>query len=148
LNFPQDYGFSRWGPGVELETRKGRAIAILRGNGHDFADHGVLVDVIKMLSEVVWVANTMIGESALPHFRVPPDKRTKGMGVSALDQLDRTFNGDILCRREQNVNVVGHDYKGMQEIATLAVIAIKSLEKYSGIIVDDKQSAALPGAEG
>ena len=105
------------------------------------------MDIISMASEVVWVANTMIGESALPHFRVPPDKRTKRMGVSALDQLDGTFNGYIWCRREQNVNVVGHEYKGMQEIATLAAIAIKSLEKYTGIIVDDKQPAVLPGAE-
>ena len=53
--------------------------------GHEFTDHGILMNIISMVSEVVWVANPVIGESALPHFGVSPANGAKRMRVSALD---------------------------------------------------------------
>jgi len=43
------------------------------------------MNIVPMMNEVLSIANPMIGESALPHFRVSPDKSAERMGVCALD---------------------------------------------------------------
>jgi len=43
------------------------------------------MNVIKMVCEIIWIANPMIGKSALPHFGLSPAKSAERMGVSALD---------------------------------------------------------------
>src|SRR6266852_589672 len=82
---PQDCGFSRWGPRVELESRKRGAIPIRRTIGREFSGDRVLVNIISVVSEVVWIANPMIGESSLPHFGVSSANSAERVGVSALD---------------------------------------------------------------
>ena len=43
------------------------------------------MNVIKMVCEIIWIANSVIGKSALPHFGLAPAKSAEFMGVSALD---------------------------------------------------------------
>ena len=43
------------------------------------------MNVIKMVCKIVWVANSVIGKSALPHFDLSSAKSAERMGVSALD---------------------------------------------------------------
>jgi len=43
------------------------------------------MNIIPMVKEVLSIANPVIGESALPYFRVSPDESTEFMRVSALD---------------------------------------------------------------
>jgi len=51
----------------------------------NFAGNRILMNVIPMVREVLMVTNPMIGESALPHFGLSPDKSAERMRVSALD---------------------------------------------------------------
>ena len=55
------------------------------------------MNVIPMMNEVLSVTNPMIRKPALPDFRVAADQRPKRMRISALDQLDGTLDGHILC---------------------------------------------------
>jgi hypothetical protein len=82
-----------------------------------------------MMSEVVWIANTVIGESALPHFGTPPAKSAEGMRVSALDQLDGALYRYVLSRSKQYMDMIGHEDEGMQRVAALSAVAIKGLEE-------------------
>jgi hypothetical protein len=43
------------------------------------------MNVIKMICEIICIANPVVGKSALPHFGLSPTKSAERMGVSALD---------------------------------------------------------------
>ncbi len=43
------------------------------------------MNIVPMMNEVLSVANSMIGESALPYLGAAPDKGAKFMGICALD---------------------------------------------------------------
>jgi hypothetical protein len=92
-------------------------------------DHRILMNIVPMINEVLSIPNPMIGESALPHFRVSPNKSTKRVRVSALDQLDGALDRYILSRTEQEMDMIGHEDEGMQCIAAFATVVIKSLEE-------------------
>jgi hypothetical protein len=81
----RDCGFSRWGPRVELESRKGGAIAKLGRVGHEFADDRILMNIVPVMNEILSIANPMIGESTLPHVRFSPDEGAERVRVAALD---------------------------------------------------------------
>jgi hypothetical protein len=49
-----------------------------------------------MVRKVVRIANSMIGESALPYLGTSPANSAERMGVSALDQLDGALDGYVL----------------------------------------------------
>ena len=44
-----------------------------------------------------------------------------------LDQLDGALDGYVLRRGEQEMDVIRHDYEGVQRIAPFAAIVIKGL---------------------
>jgi hypothetical protein len=43
------------------------------------------MNIISMVSEVVWIANPVIGESSLPYLGASPANGAEGVRVSALD---------------------------------------------------------------
>ncbi len=43
------------------------------------------MNIVAMMNEVLSIANPMIRESALPHFRVSPDESAEVVRVRALD---------------------------------------------------------------
>jgi hypothetical protein len=57
-----DRGFSRWGPWVQLESRKRGAITVLGWIRHEFRHDGILVDVYNMSGEILCVADAMVGK--------------------------------------------------------------------------------------
>ncbi|MGB9203936.1 MAG: hypothetical protein WCB94_08160 [Terriglobales bacterium] len=87
------------------------------------------MNIISMMNEVLSTANPMIGESALPHFRVSPDQSAERMRVSALDQLDGALDCHVLSRSKQEMNVIGHKDEGVQCIATFSTVVVKGLEE-------------------
>lgn len=60
---------------------------------------GILVNVILVMQEILVIPNPVIRESALPDFSFAANKRSKGVRVSALDELDGAFEGDVACWR-------------------------------------------------
>jgi hypothetical protein len=81
------------------------------------------------MSKVVWIANTVIGESALPHLGVSPANGAERMRVSTLDQLHSALYRYVLGRCEQDMDMIGHEDEGVQCIATFSTVVIKGLEE-------------------
>jgi hypothetical protein len=46
------------------------------------------------------------------------------------------------------MNVVRHEDEGVQEMPTFATVVKKSFKKQSGVVLDLKQSSAIPCREG
>jgi hypothetical protein len=97
-----------------------------------------------MAFKILLIANPVICESALPNFTLSTEYFTEGVGVSALDQLNGVLNRYVARRSEQKMNVSGHNDEGMKLKSAFATIAIKSLQKKSGIVLDDEESSSLP----
>jgi len=87
------------------------------------------MDVSPMEFEIARVANPVIGKSALPDFALPADQGSEFMRVGPLDELNGSFNRDILRGSQQEMNVIGHDHEGVQRITAFAAISIQSLEE-------------------
>jgi len=87
------------------------------------------MNIIPMMTEVLSLANPMIGKSSLPHFRIAADKCPELMRIPALDQLHRPLNRHVLCGSEHEMNVIGHNNELVQGVMPLAPIVIKSFEK-------------------
>ena len=106
------------------------------------------MNVVQMMPEIDLISNPMIGESALPDFLIAADDRPKFMRVGAFDQLDCPLDGYVVRRRQQEMNVFGHDDESVQFVADFAPIAIKSFQEEADIIFDDEQFTAVVRREG
>ena len=82
---PKTAASAAGGHGSSLKSRKRGAIPIRRTIGREFSGDRVLVNIISVVSEVVWIANPMIGESSLPHFGVSSANSAERVRVSAFD---------------------------------------------------------------
>jgi hypothetical protein len=111
-------------------------------------DNRILMNVVPMMSEVVNITNPMIRKPALPDFRLAPYKGAECMGISSLDQLDRALNGHVLSWGKQKMNVVRHENESVQEIIAFATVVKNSFKKQSSVILDLKESSAIPCREG
>ena len=87
------------------------------------------MNIVPMMNEVLSIANPMIGESALPNFRVSSYESAEVMGVRALNQLDSALDGYVLSGSEQKMDMIGHEDEGVQQVAAFATIVIKGLEE-------------------
>ena len=80
-----------------------------------------------MIHIVLLIANSVIGKSALPDFFCVTNDRSEGVRVSALDQLNSVFDGNLDCGRKKKMDVFGHNDKGVNLEAAFAAITVKSL---------------------
>lgn len=53
----------------------------------------------------------------------------------------------VVGRSSQEMNVLRHDYKGVDLISPLTAILIQGFEEQTHIVLDDEESAALPRRE-
>ena len=77
-----------------------------------------------MVLKVFGLADSMIGESALPDRLSVPAFFSGGMGKSALDKLHGTLQSDFLGRRDQQMKMIWHENKGVHLVASLSPIAV------------------------
>ena len=105
------------------------------------------MDIQPMPCKILLIANAMIRKSLLPDFPAA-DLNPHSMRVSALDQLHRALQSHVRRWREQQMNVVGHQHKGMHVESSPSPVAIKSLQEEPGIRVHDEESAPLKSREG
>ena len=82
-----------------------------------------------MVREIAWIANPVIGESALPHLGSSPANDAERMRVSDLDQLDGALDRHLLSRSEQYMDMIGHEDEGVQCVAAFSTVVIKRLEE-------------------
>jgi hypothetical protein len=65
-----------------------------------------------MMHEIHFVANPVIGESALPYLAFSANDSADLMGISTLDQLDGPLDGHVNGGSQQQMNMFGHDNNG------------------------------------
>ena len=88
----------------------------------------VLMNVIEMCLEVAAIFDTTKRETWLPHaqFGFQPE------GKSSFHVLHGLFERDVFRRREEQVDVIGHQDEGMKAITAFCAIFPKNVkEKFS-----------------
>ena len=105
------------------------------------------MDVSVVIQEILGVADSMIGETALPDFAFPTEDFSEGVGVSAFDELDAVFECYITGRSQQEMNVFGHHDEGVDLKSAFAAILVKSFQEEADVILDNEQSSMLPSRE-
>ena len=114
---------------------------------HEFPLNGILVNVVLMVGEIFVIANSVIGEAALPDFAFATEDGSEGVRVSAFDQLNRMLKSYVLGRSQQKVDVFAHEDEGVKLIAAFAAISVESYEEKTNVVLDNEQSSALPCGE-
>jgi len=71
----------------------------------------------------------MIYEAFLPYFKGEIHFPFRAKGETALDELQSLFQWDFRCRCQQQVEMIGHDYKFMQEKPSLSPILRKNIHQ-------------------
>ncbi len=104
--------------------------------------------ILLVKIKVESIPNSVIGKSSLPYLRVSADQAPECMRISALDQLHGTFDGYFASGSEQEMNMIGHEDKGMQCKAPLAPILVNSFHEQSRVRFNDEESAPLPYRKG
>jgi len=105
------------------------------------------MDVDAVSSEVIGVANAMVRETSLPNFATA-DLLAHRVRISALDELQGAFDGDVESRRDEKVNVIGHDDEFVKQESLMAAVVVTRLEEKPGISFNDEESAALESRRG
>ena len=100
-----------------------------------------------MMDEILLITNSMISESALPHFLATTDDAAEFMRVGAFDQLHSPLDGHVDRGSQQKMNVFGHDDKSVQFETALATIPVKRLQKKPDVSFDDEQFPSVESRE-
>ena len=103
------------------------------------------MNILAMVGIVLRVADAMVCKSALPDLALASEFRAHGVRVSALNELDRAFNGYVVRGSKQHMHVLRHDDECEQLKSPCAAVAVQSLEKQSYVRFHNEQPAPLPG---
>jgi hypothetical protein len=112
---------------------------------HIFARR-VIGDVEELVVVVVRVCDAVGVVAVLPDFF--REVFAHGKGKAALYQLDAAFDGVIVGRRDQDVNVVGHDDEAVEPEAALSAVARERIHHEVGVCGALKDATALMGNHG
>jgi hypothetical protein len=82
------------------------------------------MDVVDVRQVIVSVAHTAVGESSLPDGKLRPHT----MGEASFDELDGSFDGDVLGRKQQ-MNVVGHYDERVKLVMTFAAVVLQRFKE-------------------
>jgi len=82
------------------------------------------MNVISVMLKILFVANSMVREAALPDFSLAAKNFAQGVRVSAFDELNGMLQCDVGSGSNEQMNVFRHDDEGMQLKTPLAAIAI------------------------
>lgn len=87
-----------------------------------------MVDVFTMLLIVHSVANAVIGEAFLPDQSLKCQFLLGSERESAFDVLNSFFKGNVCGRRDDEMEMVWHDYEFVDEETAFAAIDLKDIE--------------------
>ena len=90
------------------------------------SENGILVNVLAIVKVVFVIPNAMIGKTFLPNLQVRLTGLSDLVREAAFDVLHCTFEGDII-RRQNEVNVVRHHDKFVQQELLLCCIAVENM---------------------
>jgi hypothetical protein len=78
---------------------------------------------------ILCVAKAMIYETRLPYLKSKMNFPFRAIGETPLDELQCFFQQDVRSRRQQKMEVMGHDDKVMQEKAPLLTILRQNIHQ-------------------
>ena len=103
----------------------------------------IVMDVVEVLEVIVPVAHAAVGEAALPDGKL----RFKLVGETTFDELGGSLKGDLL-RSEEQVDVVGHHYIGVELVVAFSAIVLEVLEEEFRIRCLLEEPSAIVGLGG
>jgi hypothetical protein len=141
------FAASAAGAPIQLEAWECRAIPVSAGIVDDPSFHRILMNVIAMMEEIHFVANSMVRESALPYLALPANDSSEFVGVCAFDQLNCPLDCDVDGGSQQQMNMLGHQDKRVQFVSAFAAMPIEGLQEESHVRFDNEQPTAVPRRE-
>jgi hypothetical protein len=108
--------------------------------GDEISMDWVLVDVGAAGVEVFCVADAVIGKASLPDGNFGGE----AVGKASFDELHGAFERDGL-RGDEEMDMVGHDDEGVEEIVLFGTVALESFEEKVGVAGDLEDAAAIVG---
>lgn len=118
-------------------------MAIELGGSGEVGAYGDLVDEGPHDFKVAQIGDGVSGEAVLPEREL----RVEAVGEAVLDEFDGLVERHAL-RREQQMNVVGHDDIGMQLVVTNGAVVQQSVNEQLGDARDLKHRAAIACRQG
>ena len=104
---------------------------------------GVLVDIVAVGFKVCAVADAVVGVAALPD----GEFRGQAVGEAAFDEAHGAFESDGLWGEEE-VDVVGHDDEGVEEIVAFGAVVLEGFEEEVAVGGELEEAAGVVGAGG
>jgi hypothetical protein len=101
-----------------------------------------------MMHEIPFVANPVIGESALPHLALSANDAPQFMGICAFDQLDCPLDCYVRRGSQQKMHMLRHQDKRMQFVPALSAMPVERLQEEPNVRFDNEQPTATPRREG
>ncbi len=101
------------------------------------------MDVVAAGVKVSAVADAVVGEGALPD----GEAGGEAVGEAALDELHGALDGDGL-RGQEEMDVVGHDDEGVEEVVAFASVVLQGVEEELGVGGELEEAAAVVGGCG
>jgi len=88
-----------------------------------------------MMLKVFFVANAMVSEAGLPNGQL----RLQAEGESSFDELNGLLERSVIVRRDQSVEMVGHDDEFVKEVFSLASVMQEHVheEISGGVFLED-----------
>jgi hypothetical protein len=128
-------GFS---PRGQASRSKGRRKLIILRSVHQPRTNWIVMEIAQACIKVRAIAYPVICKTPLPDW----NSGSNSMGEPALDQLHRPFQRALL-RRDNQVNVVGHDHKTEELIVPKPPIVLKGLNEETSIRRNLEHSTAI-----
>lgn len=104
----------------------------------------VRVNVVAVRSEVARIFDAALCEAVFPNRRFGFETERE----SALDELHGLFDGDVRGRRDEEMDVIGHEDEGMDRIATLSAVVVHQTDQEIRVGVGLEGAAAVRGDGG
>jgi hypothetical protein len=106
----------------------------------------VLSKISHVQVEVGGVANAVIAETALPDRETKQEPFANRPSGAALDELNGSFQGGVLARRQQHMKVIRHQHETVQSICSFVAIVQEAFDEDLAIGRGLENGTALPGA--
>jgi hypothetical protein len=97
-----------------------------------------------MILIILKIADAMIAETCLPHR--PAEFQAER--ESSFDKLHGTFQRDLVCGREQRMEMIGHDHEFMKQIFPLITIMSEGFDQEIGGRCAPEDRLAVSGDRG
>ena len=96
------------------------------------------MDVLAMMLIILKIADAVIAETWLPDRPL----RLQAEREPALDELHGAFQGNFLCGREKQMDVIGHDDEFVQQIfPRIAIVSERIHQKIGGCFASENRLA-------